>query len=617
MKFSASMINNWMKCPLQAKFGSVIGLPQIQNGAASFGVCVHKALEHFNLTGDKDAAVEYFLYYWENPEVLGVEPEIWPRRTSWTGYKEKGIDMIYSYAESVEWQHRTVIGVEHRFCVEMGEHLISGIVDLLEFQNNTLKVVDFKAQPLDSKILTPTGWKRFGDLKTGDEITTSDGGVAVVEGIYPQGYLPAFKVIFNDGSSTICSDEHLWKIRDVYPTKDKPKLRVEKLKNLGQLQRRTNNRYFIPLAEPQEYPEKDFIIHPYLMGVLLSEGGLSNGGIKISTTESFILDKIKEVLPHGIEVSSVGKLNKDWHLVDRSGRSNRLISELKRYNLWGKKSAEKFIPYEYMEGSIEQRKELLAGLVDGDGCSSKRTTYSTVSSDLKDGFVELCRSLGGSPFTKLYPSYYKKDGVRFDCAPHWLISIRVPFNPFTLPRKSTKWKKPKETLDRAIKEVKPLNFNIQMQCIKTSAKDGLYITDDFIVTHNTNSSMPNFDNLYLNIQMTIYYYASLQKEFWTGYDDGSGKYVGFENGEELWEKFKQKKRQVIWHQLSKNRELNCGKRDDKDFLRLYRCMQEISKAVEHDVFVPCISGDTCTFCSFTDVCYAYISPNESGKALTA
>jgi hypothetical protein len=67
--------------------------------------------------------------------------------------------------------------------------------------------------------------------------------------------------------------------------------------------------------------------------------------------------------------------------------------------------------------------------------------------------------------------------------------------------------------------------------------------------------------------------------------------------------------------LRQNKEINCGRRDDLDFMRLYRCCQEIAKAIDLDVHVPSISGDSCMWCSYTDVCKAYIPRLEPKKGI--
>ncbi len=67
-----------------------------------------------------------------------------------------------------------------------------------------------KAQPLDAKVLTPTGFVAMGDLHTGDLVIGSDGKSHRILGVYPQGQREVYRVEFRDGSATECCDNHLW-----------------------------------------------------------------------------------------------------------------------------------------------------------------------------------------------------------------------------------------------------------------------------------------------------------------------------------------------------------------------------------------------------------------------
>jgi len=69
-----------------------------------------------------------------------------------------------------------------------------------------------KSQVIDEPVLTPNGWKPIGDLYVQDEIISGTGEVTTVSCIYDRGLLPNYKVTFNDGSWTRCSDDHLWKV---------------------------------------------------------------------------------------------------------------------------------------------------------------------------------------------------------------------------------------------------------------------------------------------------------------------------------------------------------------------------------------------------------------------
>jgi hypothetical protein len=149
MRLSASRLQTWMTCPMQARFQYIDRLPQKQNSAASFGNCVHAALEEFCKTHNLDEALKLFEYYWTNPDVLGVTPDIWIKGTSFGGYMEKGKDSIRMYAESKKWIKREFIASEHSFLVPFGDFELTGKVDLLEFSTDkngydSVKITDFK-----------------------------------------------------------------------------------------------------------------------------------------------------------------------------------------------------------------------------------------------------------------------------------------------------------------------------------------------------------------------------------------------------------------------------------------------------------------------------------------
>lgn len=146
MKVSASLIKTWMKCPLQAKYRYIDGFPEKSNAAASFGSAVHLALELYNNTFDVDGAVKTFLYVWDHPDEFGLEPEIWPMRTSFGLYRERGEQFIRAYDEENRWVEKDIVATEHRFCVPIGGNLLSGIVDILEIphRTNELHIVDLK-----------------------------------------------------------------------------------------------------------------------------------------------------------------------------------------------------------------------------------------------------------------------------------------------------------------------------------------------------------------------------------------------------------------------------------------------------------------------------------------
>lgn len=129
-----------------------------------------------------------------------------------------------------------------------------------------------------------------------------------------------------------------------------------------------------------------------------------------------------------------------------------------------------------------------------------------------------------------------------------------------------------------------------------------------IVDYKTGSKQPYKNTLRLNTQFTIYDYASRQPEFWLG--NGEGFPPIAPNAEELWETYKDVPRRAIYFHLLGCKEIDAGERDEADFMRLYRVIVEIARAREHEVYVPCLSADTCVFCDFTEPCGVKIPERE-------
>lgn len=73
-----------------------------------------------------------------------------------------------------------------------------------------------KAQPLYSKVLTPDGFKRMGDIKAGSKVIAGNGKVSNVVGVFPQGKKDIYEITLDDGSKCRCSDDHWWVIRSKY-----------------------------------------------------------------------------------------------------------------------------------------------------------------------------------------------------------------------------------------------------------------------------------------------------------------------------------------------------------------------------------------------------------------
>ena len=116
---------------------------------------------------------------------------------------------------------------------------------------------------------------------------------------------------------------------------------------------------------------------------------------------------------------------------------------------------------------------------------------------------------------------------------------------------------------------------------------------------------PSVFNLSFDVQFTSYIWAAQQREFWTGFEPEKEKYSGFENGEELFDRFSGADIVGVWYDLRKAKEYEVGQRTAEDYNQLHRCLDQIEKAVELQVFIPNISGEACGICSYQDICPVY------------
>lgn len=336
-----------------------------------------------------------------------------------------------------------------------------------------------KAQPLYSLILTPHGWVKFGDLNEGDVICDTEGGVQYVEKIFERGVLDCKEITFDDGSVVRCCPEHLWYVWDKTEKKHKT---IE----LNEILKRPKM-YSVDLPNAVMFegnPNK--IIHPYLLGTLIGDaymGSEDGGSVKINTDRE-VVDRAYALKPFDYM----------WrHYANRMAFalvSDKVIrEELKRIGLFEKKSHEKFIPKEYLYTTVEERTELLRGLFDTDGYNDKlsnRVEYSTVSEQLAKDVRFLVRSLGGkvSINTKT-GSYLDKEQQRVLCKKVYRLSCRFKDTNhfFALSRKMNNVEQ-KRRIALNFKQIKDCGQE-EMRCIRVSNPNHLYITDDFVVTHNT------------------------------------------------------------------------------------------------------------------------------------
>ncbi|MDJ1130434.1 PhoH family protein [Streptomyces iconiensis] len=362
-----------------------------------------------------------------------------------------------------------------------------------------------RAQPTFTKVLTPEGFRPIGDLDVGDLVIGSNGEPTPVLGVYPQGEKDIYRVTAQDGSWTLACGEHLWTVRTASDKRrDKPWRVLETREMIGNLRAAHARRYELPmLTAPVCFPEREVPMDPYALGLLLGDGCLTG-----STTPSFatadpeLVTTLGETLA-GFTVRHKGGVNYVLNRVRRAGDSmrteNPVTGALRSLDLLGSRSHTKFVPDEYLHNSAEVRLALLQGLLDSDGgpvTQAERTCriqYTTTSILLRDDVVSLVRSLGGTASARRRAAEGRKPGrargrdVSYRRDAH-IIDIRLPedIEPFRLARK-------RDAYHAAGGGGRPMRFIDSIEpagreecvCIQVAAEDSLYVTSDYLLTHNT------------------------------------------------------------------------------------------------------------------------------------
>lgn len=357
-----------------------------------------------------------------------------------------------------------------------------------------------KALTLDSDLMTPNGPIKMGDVKVGDEIFGTDGLPHKVLGVYPQGKKPCYRVTFSDGSCVDCSEDHYWTIRKS-GSRYYHEVTLKEIMQKPLYQKGWMN--FIPMAKPVQFEEKEQKIHPYVMGVLIGDGSLTVSHAVFTNSENDIVEKVESLLDEDMEIHSYvseGKAPAHCLFDVRLAKVhyNRAVNYLKEIGLIGHKSEDKFIPDVYKYGSIEQRIELMRGLIDTDGevwgknrGDKSQIIISTASNQLAKDIQFVINSLGGTAKIAKRTTFYSlSDGEKSEGFESYRLYIKMPkdIQIFSSEKHCSAGYEPQNPSYRSIRNIESLG-ELDCQCIEVDAEDHLFLTNNFIATHNTFSSL--------------------------------------------------------------------------------------------------------------------------------
>lgn len=353
-----------------------------------------------------------------------------------------------------------------------------------------------KAQPHTAKVLTPSGWREMGTLRAGDLVSTPDNKFARIIKVHPQGRIPVFKITFDDGRATRACADHLWKIRE----QGEWKLRTTAQMISTLARNGTNARSMaVQACDPMtisKMREIDLPIHPYVLGCLLGDGHMGNadgankaGEIRLTTHDDWIFEKVKSLAPNGTSFYATN--HPHTYRLGSLARYGQTVRPLIRaLRLLGARSHTKFIPQHYLDASIDDRWQLLQGLMDTDGTvgAEGSLSFCTTSPELRDGFIHLVRSLGGCAVSSERHPRYTYKGEKKDGRLAFVINVRLPqpWRAVTLPRKVERivGYQYEDSFFLGVNSIEP-DGEEDSSCLTIDHPDRLYVTDDFIVTHNT------------------------------------------------------------------------------------------------------------------------------------
>lgn len=347
-----------------------------------------------------------------------------------------------------------------------------------------------KGQPPSTPVLTPHGWQPIGSLEIGDEIIASSGQAAIVRGVFPKPRQATYRVFFSDDSSIVVDADHLHICRTNNdrqrgnPWRVMSTIELLRSENLRYGHEGKSRNYDIPIVSDVQF-RSDLTalpIDPYVLGVLLGDGHL-DGNISISSADEELIQEVRKRLPVGTSLEYKDRY--DWSI--KTGLTGCVRHPFRQsliaLGLMGTRSFSKFVPRSYLYASPLDRLLLLQGLMDTDGyiANGGCSEFYSTSEQLADAVVHLVRSLGGIPTRTIkHTACNGKAGL--PC--HVVTFSLATHNPFMLSRKASKWNPTPRDNGRWIDSIEYECIQ-ETVCIAVDSLDESYVTDHFVVTHNT------------------------------------------------------------------------------------------------------------------------------------
>ena len=358
------------------------------------------------------------------------------------------------------------------------------------------------------------GWTTHGDLKIGDYVYGLNGEPTKIIGISDKSNCNQL-ITFSNGSKILAHEEHLWTVSK-RGNKNPLTITTSEIKKDYQYTEKNGKkryRYHLPFIKPIQYPKTELPLDPYFLGLWLGAGSSTKPCI---THDPKDIESIKHI-PYKISTICT---HTETGVKTTYFSHQGIIKKIKELHLYNNKH----IPRIYLEACVEDRLQLLAGLIDSDGSVDKngRVRFININKQLINDVFELCTGLGLYPYFHVRKKEdYKRNSKYNIKSTHdaYVVGFQPKYSiPTQIPRKRINKTPTHRRL--AITDITTVKGE-QGKCIEIENPDGIYLAGkQLIPTHNSKSSMVTlayplwliFQNPHLNI-LIVSNEASLAETF--------------------------------------------------------------------------------------------------------
>jgi replicative DNA helicase len=366
-----------------------------------------------------------------------------------------------------------------------------------------------KALALETPVPTPKGWTTMGALSVGDQVFGPDGKPArVVAATGTMHGRPCRRITFSDGARIVADAQHRW-LTETLPAREaaaraarrssttRPRGTDQRHKRVhfpavvttdeiaATLHARRGHalNHSVAVCAPLEYPRQELPLEPYVLGAWLGDGNSRGAGLSSADLE--IVERIR-ALGEPV-VKDTGPYA--WRLTEgsRTGEARRrsVQARLRALGLL----ENKHIPAAYLHASVDQRLELLRGLMDTDGTIGLEVRggltceFSVCNERLARDVLELLHGLGIKVVIRSGDAVLERRVV----GTRWRLAFQTDLPVFHLSRKLERMT-PLRTRRAKLRYVTAVEqvASVPVRCIQVDRADGMFVVGrECIPTHNS------------------------------------------------------------------------------------------------------------------------------------